>query len=147
MLIAFNDRHSAVRILSECGQHVAIPTELKNRSEHLLSELSDQLPSDVFVRLKDRSQLPDINTVAAKWRHQLQYAVPSDDDEPLLEQLTRTERRVLMLMDSELSYPEIAELQHVSINTIKTHRKNIYTKLGVNTREEAVDRAKNLRLF
>jgi LuxR family maltose regulon positive regulatory protein len=85
--------------------------------------------------------------LAAKWRHQLQYIVPSDNDEPLLEQLTRTERRVLMLMDSELSYPEIAELQHVSINTIKTHRKNIYTKLGVNTREEAVERAKNLRLL
>jgi ATP/maltotriose-dependent transcriptional regulator MalT len=147
MLIALNDRQSAMRILSDCGQHVAIHAELKNRLDYLLSELSDHLPPDVFVGLKHRSQLPDTNALAAKWQHQLQYIVPSDNDEPLLEQLTRTERRVLMLMDSELSYPEIAELQHVSINTIKTHRKNIYTKLGVNTREEAVERAKNLRLL
>ena len=68
-------------------------------------------------------------------------------DKPLLEHLTRTERRILLLMDSDLSYPEIAELHHVSINTIKTHRKNIYTKLGVTSREEAVERAKTLRLL
>ncbi len=147
MSIAFKDMKSAVQILSECIQHVAIHADMRKHSDHLLSELRNQLPADTFVRLKDRSQTTELSAVAKMWRNQLQYVAQQTIDEPLLEQLTRTERKILMLMDSDLSYPEIAELQHVSINTIKTHRKNIYTKLGVNTREEAVERANNLRLL
>lgn len=65
----------------------------------------------------------------------------------LTEPLTRTERKVLSLMDSHLSYPEIAEQRSVSLNTIKTHRSNIFGKLGVGSRQEAVQRAKDLSLL
>jgi LuxR family maltose regulon positive regulatory protein len=46
-----------------------------------------------------------------------------------------------------LNGPEIARELIVSLNTMRTHTKNIYSKLGVNTRRAAVRRAEELDLF
>ena len=44
---------------------------------------------------------------------------------------------MLRLLRSDLSGPDIARELLVSLNTLRTHTKNIYTKLGVNNRREA----------
>jgi len=49
---------------------------------------------------------------------------------------------VLRLLPSDLSLREIGNELFVSLNTIKTHVRNIYAKLRVGTREEAVARAR-----
>jgi LuxR family transcriptional regulator, maltose regulon positive regulatory protein len=54
---------------------------------------------------------------------------------------------VLRLLGTDLDGPEIARELVVSLNTMRTHTKNIYTKLGVNTRRAAVRRAEELHLF
>jgi LuxR family maltose regulon positive regulatory protein len=54
---------------------------------------------------------------------------------------------VLKLLRSELSGPEIAGHLIVSLNTVRTHTKNIFSKLGVNNRRAAVRRAEELGLF
>jgi LuxR family maltose regulon positive regulatory protein len=48
---------------------------------------------------------------------------------------------VLRLLATELTGPEIARALFVSVNTLRTHTKHIFTKLGVNTRRAAVARA------
>ncbi len=53
---------------------------------------------------------------------------------------------MLRLLRSDLSGPDIARELMVSLNTMRTHTKNIYTKLGVNNRREAVRRAGELGL-
>lgn len=60
------------------------------------------------------------------------------------EPLSEREREVLRLLGTELSGPEIARQLVVSLNTVRTHTKNIYTKLGVNSRRAAVRRAAEL---
>ena len=50
------------------------------------------------------------------------------------------------MLRSELSGSEIARELHVSLNTMRTHTKNIYTKLGATNRREAVRRAAELGL-
>jgi LuxR family maltose regulon positive regulatory protein len=60
------------------------------------------------------------------------------------EPLSEREREVLRLLATELSGPEIARLLVVSVNTLRTHTKRIYTKLGVNNRRSAVIRAREL---
>jgi LuxR family maltose regulon positive regulatory protein len=57
-------------------------------------------------------------------------------------ELTERERAVLRLFPSELSQREIASALYVSLNTVKTHARSIYRKLGVDTRDEAVTRAR-----
>ena len=65
----------------------------------------------------------------------------------IVEPLSERELEVLKLLRSELSGPEIAGQLIVSLNTLHTHTKNIYNKLGVNNRRAAVRRAEELDLF
>jgi DNA-binding CsgD family transcriptional regulator len=60
--------------------------------------------------------------------------------------LSQRELEILQLLKSELNGPEIADRLIVSLNTVRFHTKNIYQKLGVNTRLEAIRRAKELGL-
>jgi LuxR family maltose regulon positive regulatory protein len=62
------------------------------------------------------------------------------------EGLSERELEVLRLLATELSGPEIARELFVSPNTLRTHTKHIFTKLGVNTRRAAVRRAEHLGL-
>jgi LuxR family maltose regulon positive regulatory protein len=63
------------------------------------------------------------------------------------ERLSDAELSVLRLLRSELSQREIAGELHLSFNTIKTHTRNIYRKLGVAERTEAISRARELSLI
>jgi LuxR family transcriptional regulator, maltose regulon positive regulatory protein len=63
------------------------------------------------------------------------------------EPLSERELEVLKLLRSELSGPEIAQQLVVSLNTLRTHTKNIFSKLGVNNRRAAIRRAEELDLF
>jgi LuxR family maltose regulon positive regulatory protein len=65
----------------------------------------------------------------------------------MIEPLSEREMEVLRLLRSELSGPEIAERLIVSLNTLRTHTKNIFNKLGVNNRRAAIRRAEELGLF
>jgi len=64
----------------------------------------------------------------------------------LVEPLSERELDVLRLLRTDLSGPDIARELMVSLNTMRTHTKNIYTKLGVNNRRAAVRRAEELDL-
>jgi LuxR family transcriptional regulator, maltose regulon positive regulatory protein len=60
--------------------------------------------------------------------------------------LTAAEVRVLSFLPSHLSFREIADFLYVSPNTVKTHARGIYRKLGVTSRGNAVDRARGAGL-
>jgi LuxR family maltose regulon positive regulatory protein len=62
----------------------------------------------------------------------------------LVDELSSRELEVLRLLRTELSGPEIAAELVVSLNTVRTHTKNIFMKLGVNSRRAAVRRADEL---
>jgi LuxR family transcriptional regulator, maltose regulon positive regulatory protein len=63
------------------------------------------------------------------------------------EQLTDSELRVLRYLPTHLTTHEIADELFVSENTISTHRRHLYAKLGVHRRHEAVERARALGLL
>ena len=64
----------------------------------------------------------------------------------LIEPLSERELDVLRLLGTDLDGPDIARELMVSLSTIRTHTKNIYTKLAVNNRRAAVRRAAELGL-
>ena len=72
---------------------------------------------------------------------------PGSQPKHAVEPLSERELEVLKLLRSELSGPEMAEQLIVSLNTLRTHTKNIFNKLGVNNRRAAVRRAEELDLF
>jgi len=64
--------------------------------------------------------------------------------QPLSEPLSDSELRVLRYLPTNLTAPEIAGELYVSRNTVKTHMRNLYAKLGTHRRPEAVARALGL---
>jgi LuxR family maltose regulon positive regulatory protein len=74
-------------------------------------------------------------------------AEPSPSTTLPLAVLTDREMEVLRLLHTELSGPEIAQELYVSVNTVKTHTKRIYDKLGTHSRYETVERAQELGLI
>jgi LuxR family transcriptional regulator, maltose regulon positive regulatory protein len=63
------------------------------------------------------------------------------------EQLSPSELKVLRYLPTNLSRPEIAAQLSVSVNTVNTHVRSIYAKLGAQSRSSAVQRARDLRLL
>ena len=61
--------------------------------------------------------------------------------------MSEREQVVLRYLPTLMSNPEIASELFVSVNTVKTHLKSIYRKLGASHRREAVRRARELRLI
>jgi LuxR family transcriptional regulator, maltose regulon positive regulatory protein len=64
-----------------------------------------------------------------------------------LETLNDRERAILRLLAARLSDKEIAKELSLSVNTIKWYDRNIYSKLGVGTRRQAISKAKELHLL
>ncbi|HUC59870.1 MAG TPA: LuxR C-terminal-related transcriptional regulator, partial [Streptosporangiaceae bacterium] len=74
-------------------------------------------------------------------------AQPPAAPRPPLEPLRQSELRVLRYLPTNLTAPEIATELYVSLNTVKTHTRNLYAKLGTHHRGEAVARARALGLL
>ena len=89
--------------------------------------------------------------IAPRYVRRLLAAVNKTEDgtpasRGLTEPLSERELDVLRLLGTDLGGPEIARELIVSLNTVRTHTKNIYAKLGVNNRRAAVRRARELDL-
>jgi len=61
--------------------------------------------------------------------------------------LTNAELRLLPLLATHLSFPEIGDRLYISRHTVKTEAMSIYRKLGASSRSEAVERAREFRLL
>ncbi len=82
--------------------------------------------------------------VLASARRKLRSAVRSHDVS--IEALSPAEIAVIRLLASDLSQREVGRRLFLSVNTVKTHTRSIYRKLGVTSRAEAVARANALGL-
>ena len=72
---------------------------------------------------------------------------PSAGPQRLREPLSHAEARVLRYLPTKLSAPEIADELYLSVNTVKTHMRHLYDKLGAHRRHEAVEQARALGLL
>jgi len=74
-------------------------------------------------------------------------AVSPSNLQPLIEPLSERELEVLRLLTTHLSSTEIADELVISVNTVRSHIKSIYSKLNVHSRMDAVQRARELELL
>jgi LuxR family transcriptional regulator, maltose regulon positive regulatory protein len=101
-----------------------------------LAEDSAQARSDPFI---ERLTAAALDVCAAQ-------PAASRSAHVLAEPLTTAELRVLKLLPTS-TYVQIAATLYISRNTVKTHLRSIYQKLGVSSRSAAVERAVDLRLI
>ena len=80
---------------------------------------------------------------------QLPAPVTAGEQTPILvvEPLTERELEVLVHVSDMLNTAEVADEMYISVNTVKTHLRNIYRKLSTSHRNEAVRRARQLELI
>ncbi|MDB5067920.1 MAG: hypothetical protein JWM18_4354, partial [Chloroflexi bacterium] len=103
-------------------------------------ELLETLPRH---RTAHHALLVDILDVL---RGSSQTATGEDPPAPS-DELSPSELRVLRYLPTNLTRPEIARELHVTVNTVNTHVRNIYSKLGTTDRSAAVRQARALRLL
>jgi LuxR family maltose regulon positive regulatory protein len=85
--------------------------------------------------------------VAAAVEARQQRPVRRDQSGGLSDPLTEAEIKVLRRLPHRLSYRDIASDLHLSLNTVKTHLRHSYMKLGVDSRSAAIKRASSLGLL
>ena len=94
------------------------------------------------------SETEFIRRILAAFEFRRKYILePVPSAEKLIEPLSERELEILQHLNGPLSTPEIAEQLVVSANTVRTHIKNIYGKLGVHGRSGAVRRGVELGLL
>ena len=100
---------------------------------------------DLLERLRDRTAHAKLLSMILDL---LAGSSPRPGGEPLRlsEHLSDAELRVVRFLPSNLKAPEIASELFVSANTVRTHLRHIYAKLGAHNRTEAVARARELQL-
>ena len=124
--LAVADRHGFARTVVDTAPQIV---------EHVISEPHLYPPT---------RQLTALITTGLKARKR---AAPAPRRGKLLDPLTTAEIRVLEKLSERLTYTEIAADLYLSLNTVKTHLRHAYMKLGVTSRSSAVRRATSLGIL
>src|SRR5215472_17582866 len=109
----------------------------------VLLGVGDRTAADLLDEAQELlASLPDGAEAQLARVRRLGQELAGGSGEPSLEPLTEREVTVLRLLRGTLSLREIGQELHLSPNTIKTHTRVIYRKLGVSTRREAVEQGR-----
>jgi predicted ATPase/class 3 adenylate cyclase/DNA-binding CsgD family transcriptional regulator len=158
------DPERGVELLSLVILHPAADRETKDRAENTLALAANELPIEQYKIAKKKGESGDLEFVSAALLQELAHHLESDlgpsyesqiktnisstiDDQPLADPLTPRELEVLQLIANGLTNQEIADSLFIAIGTVKSYTSQIYSKLGVNNRTQAIARARELGLI
>lgn len=144
--------HLAVRLARKGGGILEIAKALAVRA-NVLDDLGDHTAAvasrnEAREVLRGCAQADSAQLVlAGAQRSRCVARSPRNQEETVTEELTAKEQEVLRLLATRLSRREIGQRLYVSVNTVKTHQRALYRKLGVENRAAAVARARGLGLL
>jgi ATP/maltotriose-dependent transcriptional regulator MalT len=142
---------TGVAALALAATHPATEQPAREKAQQLLSQNGGvELPHHVLeldllipVLLADLTAVPPLDHLLTT---PPAFSEPAPAY-PLLDPLSQRELEVLQAIAAGLKNQEIADRLVVSLSTVKTHVNNIYSKLGVTNRVQAVERARTLNLL
>jgi LuxR family maltose regulon positive regulatory protein len=134
------DRLELALTLGEAEEYIQIFVDEGLPMARLLYEALSREISPEYVQ-KLLAAFPDVEPE----KELMSKPVVSDDE--WIEPLSERELEVLQLIAEGISRQEIASRLILSLNTVKTHARNIYSKLGVNNQMQAVGKARGLGLL
>src|SRR6266568_949063 len=128
--------------------HLAVQARLELARVHL--GLGDMAGARTLMREMDEilKRLPDLGTLVGEAR-ELRARLSADraPAAPGASSLTAAELRVLPMLATHLSFPEIGAEMFLSQHTVKSQAMSIYRKLGASSRNQAVTRSRELGLI
>jgi ATP/maltotriose-dependent transcriptional regulator MalT len=95
----------------------------------------------------DREVLPYLGSLLSRWDQRLAGGRPAQSDSRVSDTITARERDILVMISQGSSNKRIARDLKISPETVKSHNKRIFMKLGASTRTEAVCRAGSMGLL
>jgi LuxR family maltose regulon positive regulatory protein len=137
---ALGDARAAVNALERALDQAELDGVL---TVFLLHPAPDLLKRHARQRTAHAALIADILSLLAGRK----LAPPPGGLQPPLEALSDSEIRVLRYLPTNLSAPEIAKELYVSLNTVKTHMRHMYAKLGTHTRADTVGCARALGML
>jgi len=115
--------------------------------DRVLDTLAQNLPQDIYQQAVERGKKLHLRTILEQLQNELaDYSSPAPSA-PRLDALTERELEVLRLVAAGRSNRQIAHDLVLTLNTVKSHIHHIYGKLGVESRVQAVARARELNLL
>jgi len=133
---ALGDQGAAGRVLERA-------LDITESNGMILPFLLDPVPALLERQLRNGTAHPALIARILDLPRGAERAAPRG----LAEQLTSSEIRVLRYLPTHLTAHDIASELFLSVNTVSTHTRHLYAKLGVHSRHEAVDRARALGLL
>jgi DNA-binding CsgD family transcriptional regulator len=155
LLLQTGRQEPGIQALLFVRQHPATIHEARDHAQRLLESYHDRISLDIA----GRGQVNDLEILTMRLQAELAALETQRDAgsptgraeqpsaQPLIEPLTPRERELLQLLATGLSYQEIAEQLRIAVGSVKSHSHNIYAKLGVRNRVQAILRAVELGLL
>ncbi len=116
----------------------------------LLAVLEAELPTEVYAAAVERGKARDLDTfiddILAEFKPTPENA-PSPDQSLLIDPLTERELQVLCLLAAGRSNRQIAAELWLALGTVKRYVSDIFSKLGVTSRTQAITRGRELNLL
>lgn len=132
------------------GAHSVLQTALASAQQAgFLMTLVEEGPQ-LLALLESLPAHTDTADYVLQLLHASRHLVPgahAGDSQALIDPLSTREITVLRHLASQLDSTQIAAAMYLSVNTVRTHIKAIYRKLGVNSRHAAVGRGRDLDLY
>jgi predicted ATPase/DNA-binding CsgD family transcriptional regulator len=160
LLVYARQPERGVELLALTRYHPASERETRDWAQHFLDRYQAQLAPDLFSAAVQRGQSSDLETVTATLQAELaalefspEVAPPArtrpspPPPQPLAEPLTARELEVLQLVADGLTNQQIAQELIISTGTVKFYTSQIYGKLNVSSRTQAVARSRDLGLL
>ena len=135
---------TGVLVLTTFDDDASIAAALRAGARGYLTKDASREDIAAAIRSVARGQATFDRQVSARLVSGLQQAAPSDSAAPALSELTPREREVLTLIGEGLNNAEIADRLFVSTATVKTHINNLFSKLDLRDRAQAVRLANDL---
>jgi LuxR family transcriptional regulator, maltose regulon positive regulatory protein len=135
-------------LLSYIHPHLAIQARIELAQVHLV--LADMAGARILLREIDEilKRRPDLGTLVGEARAlRARLAAERTPAAPGASSLTDAELRVLPMLATHLSFPEIGAEMFLSPHTVKSQAISIYRKLGASSRHQAVTRSRELGLL
>lgn len=133
--LALAEPQGYIRTFLDEGAQIAAPLRTLHQSSRRETQTGTAYPSGYLKQL------------LALFRHEQTARVSRERAASPPEQLSSRELEVLRLLAAGHSYADIAEMLVIGLNTVKTHVKNIYGKLGARNRTQAIAHARALHLL
>jgi LuxR family maltose regulon positive regulatory protein len=135
-------------LLTYALPHLAVQARIELARAHLA--LADQAGARTLMREVDQllRRRPGLGTLTAEAQElRAQLAKEHSSTIPGVSALTAAELRLLPLMSTHLSFPQIAQELFLAPSTVKTEALSIYRKLGASSRNQAIARSRELGLL